>query len=151
VFGGLLLETLPNASPTPGRATGLALCWTLTMIAFAAAPVYAIALLALFLSGVFLIGFTSMAQSLVQLESPLESRGRLVGLFNTSANGLRVGSGVTVGFAGAAIGIEWSLGISAAVLLAIVGVLMLRLRHRAVTPVDTTVMATGAGGPTSCC
>jgi MFS family permease len=151
VFGGLLLETLPNASPTPGRATGLALCWTLTMIAFAAAPVYAIALLALFLSGVFLIGFTSMAQSLVQLESPLESRGRLVGLFNTSANGLRVGSGVTVGFAGAAIGIEWSLGISAAVLLAIVGVLMLRLRHQAVTPVDTTVMATGAGGPTSCC
>ena len=32
-----------------------------------------------FISGVFLIGFTSMAQSLVQLESPLESRGRLVG------------------------------------------------------------------------
>ena len=151
VFGGLLLETLPNASPTPARATGLALCWTLTMLLFAAAPVYAIALVALFLSGVFLIGFTSMAQSLVQLESPLESRGRLVGLFNTSVNGLRVGSGVTVGFAGALIGIQWSLGLSALVLLAIVGVLAVRLRHRPVPAAIEEPIATAFGGPPSCC
>jgi MFS family permease len=99
------------------------------MLAFAAAPAYAAALLALFLSGVFLIGFTSMAQAIVQLEAPLESRGKLVGLFNTSLNGLRVGSGVTVGFLGAVIGIHWSLGLSAAVLLALVVVLALRLRR----------------------
>jgi MFS family permease len=127
VSGGLLLETLPNASPTPSRATALALAWTVTMLVFAAAPVYAVALLALFFSGVFLIGFTSMAQALVQLEAPLESRGILIGLFNTSLNGMRVGSGFTVGFFGAIVGIHWSLGLSAALLLALVVVLAVRL------------------------
>lgn len=129
VFGGLLLETLPNASPNAVKATALGLCWTVTMLVFAAAPNYALALAALFFSGVFLIGFTSMAQALVQLEAPLESRGQLIGLFNTSLNGLRVGSGVTVGFLGALIGIHWSLGVSAAVLLAALVLLSLSLRQ----------------------
>jgi MFS family permease len=129
ITGGLLLEKLPNAMPTPSRATGLAACWTVCMLVFAAAPVYAIGLISLFLSGVFLIGFTSMAQTLVQLESPVESRGKLVGLFNTSLNGMRVGSGITVGFFGAIVGIHLSLGISAALLMALMGVLALKLRH----------------------
>ena len=129
ILGGLLLEALPNASPTPGKATGLAVCWTVTMLVFAAAPVYPLALVALFLSGICLIGFTSMAQALVQLEAPVESRGRLIGLFNTSLNGLRVGSGVTVGFMGAFIGIHLSLGLSAAVLLAAMIWLWLGLRR----------------------
>ena len=98
------------------------------MLLFAAAPVYEVALVSLFLSGVFLIGFTSMAQALVQLEAPMESRGRLIGLFNTSLNGLRVGSGVTVGFLGALIGIQWSLGLSAAILL--VALIFLGLSQR---------------------
>ncbi len=129
IMGGLLLETLPNASPTPAKATGLALCWTVTMLVFAASPVYPLALVSLFLSGICLIGFTSMAQALVQLEAPVESRGRLIGLFNTSLNGLRVGSGVTVGFMGAFIGIQWSLGLSAAVLLTALVLLGLGLRR----------------------
>jgi hypothetical protein len=58
-----------------------------------------------------------MAQALVQLEAPPEARGRVVGLFNMSLNGLRIGSGVTVGFLGAVIGIHWSLGLSAAMLV----------------------------------
>jgi len=89
------------------------------MLCFAAAPFYAVALVALFLSGMCLIGFESMAQALVQLEAPEESRGKLIGLFNTSLAGLRVGSGFTVGFLGAVIGIHWSLGLSAALLLAL--------------------------------
>src|SRR5690606_18802830 len=109
ISGGLILETLPNADPTPSRAISLASAWTVCMLVFAASPFYLLALLALFCSGVCLIGFTSMAQALVQLEAPVESRGKLVGLFNTSLNGLRVGSGVTVGFFGAIVGIHWSL------------------------------------------
>jgi MFS family permease len=132
ICGGLLLEMLPNASPTPRRSTSLAVCWAATMIVFAASPFYVLALAALFLSGVFLIGFTSMAQALVQLEAPMESRGRLNGLFNTSLNGLRVGSGFTVGFLGAAIGIHWSLGLSAAVLLT--ALITLRLSPGAAVP-----------------
>ncbi len=60
-----------------------------------------------------------MAQTLVQLKAPTKLRGRLIGLFNMSNNGLRAFSGVTVGVVGGLIGVHWSLAISAIVLLAI--------------------------------
>jgi len=117
IFGGLVLELLPSMSPTPKKATAFAVAWSLSIIAFAAAPNYPIALVALFVSGALLIAFNSMAQSLVQIEAPVEHRGRIIGLYNMSLNGLRIGSGVTVGFLGAVIGIHWSLGLSAVALI----------------------------------
>ena len=57
-----------------------------------------------------------MAQTLVQLQAPAQLRGRLIGLFNMSNNGLRAFSGVTVGVIGGLIGIHWSLAISAMIL-----------------------------------
>ena len=50
-------------------------------------------------------------------------RGRLIGLFNMSNNGLRAFSGVTVGVVGGLIGIHWSLALSAMALLAVTGAL----------------------------
>src|SRR5439155_270762 len=61
----------------------------------------------------------SMAQTLVQLQAPTQLRGRLIGLFNMSNNGLRAFSGVTVGVVGGLIGVHWSLALSAMVLLAV--------------------------------
>jgi MFS family permease len=67
-----------------------------------------------------------MAQALVQINAPTEIRGRVVGLFNMAGLGMRAFSGITVGLFGAAIGIHWSLGVSAAVLLAFLLVLYRR-------------------------
>jgi hypothetical protein len=67
-----------------------------------------------------------MAQTLVQLNAPTEIRGRVVGLFNMAGLGMRAFSGITVGVLGAGIGIHWSLGLSAAVLLAFLLVLLWR-------------------------
>jgi hypothetical protein len=64
-----------------------------------------------------------MAQALVQLNAPADIRGRVVGLFNMAGLGMRAFSGITVGLLGAAIGIHWSLGLSAAVLSAFLFVL----------------------------
>jgi hypothetical protein len=61
----------------------------------------------------------SMAQTLVQLQAPTQLRGRLIGLFNTSNNGLKAFSGVTVGVVGGLIGVHWSLALSSMVLLAV--------------------------------
>ena len=55
-------------------------------------------------------------RALVQLNAPLESRGRVVGLFNMASLGMRAFSGLTVGLLGEFIGIHWSLGLSAALL-----------------------------------
>jgi hypothetical protein len=93
--------------------------WCLTIIGFAASTSYFLSVTLLFFGGLLNLAFLSMAQTLVQLEAPAQLRGRLIGLFNTSNNGLRAFSGVTVGVVGGLIGIHWSLALSAMVLLAV--------------------------------
>jgi MFS family permease len=114
VLGGFGLEALAFfRQPRIRTAVLLALLWGASIFVFAVTPVYALAVLALLLGGALNIGFTSMAQAYVQLEAPPARRGRVIGLFSMSANGLRVGSGVTVGILGAVIGIHYSLALSA--------------------------------------
>jgi len=60
----------------------------------------------------------------VQLDAPAEMRGRAIGVFSMFAMGMRMFSGVTVGLAGARIGIHWSLAFSAGVLFVVIGLLM---------------------------
>jgi hypothetical protein len=70
-----------------------------------------------------------MAQTLEQLQSPPDIRGRVIGLYILSALGMRAFSGVTVGIIGGFIGIHWSLALSAMTLLAvIIGLLAFTLR-----------------------
>jgi len=91
--------------------------------------VYAVSITLLFAAGFFELSFNTMAQALVQLNAPTDIRGRVVGLFNTAGLGMRAFSGITVGLLGAAIGIHWSLGLSAAVLLAFLLVLDRRVAN----------------------
>ena len=62
----------------------------------------------------------SIAQTLVQLLAPPEKRGRVVGVYNMASSGLRAGSGLSIGLVGGLIGIHWSLGLSAGLLVVIV-------------------------------
>jgi len=132
VLGGFGLEALAFfRQPRIRIAVLLALGWALSIFLFAITPIYAIAVLALLVGGVLNIGFTSMAQAYVQLEAPPARRGRVVGLFSMSWNGLRVGSGVTVGILGAVIGIHYSLALSALAFLAVGVALLLYANGRA--------------------
>jgi hypothetical protein len=83
---------------------------------FAVTGSYLLAVVMLVISGVAALASMSIGQTIVQLQAPAADRGRVIGLYGVSANGLRAGSGFTVGLLGAAIGIHWSLGISAAAL-----------------------------------
>jgi hypothetical protein len=96
----------------------------LSIAGFAATESYPVAVMLMFVAGFLNLSYTSMAQALVQLEAPVALRGRLIGLFQMSNNGLRAFSGVTVGLLGSLIGIHWSLALSALVLLAITAVLL---------------------------
>jgi hypothetical protein len=60
-----------------------------------------------------------MAQTIVQLRSPAQLRGRLIGLYSMTSMGFKAFSGVTVGVVGGLIGVHWSLALSAMVLLTI--------------------------------
>jgi MFS family permease len=118
LLAGIALEAWGRLRPTPRTAIFLAILWTLSLLCFAATSIYAISIALLFAAGFFELSFNTMAQALVQLNAPTDIRGRVVGLFNMAGLGMRAFSGITVGLLGAAIGIHWSLGLSAAVLLA---------------------------------
>ena len=82
---------------------------------------FPLALVLLFVAGFVELAFSAMAQTLVQINAPAAIRGRVIGLFNMSSLGLRAFAGVTVGLLGGAIGIHWSLAISATALLVLAG------------------------------
>jgi len=126
VAGGLALEWsswLRRAAVGPAIAMGIV--WAVAVLVFAATSSYALAVVALFFAGFLNLGFTALAQTIVQLEAPPDRRGRVVGLFSMAQNGLRVGSGVTVGLVGTAVGIHASLEWSALAALAVCAALFL--------------------------
>lgn len=123
-IGGMMLEALGLLRSTPQTAIVLAILWCVSVAGFAATESYPVAVGLMFVAGFLNLAYTSMAQALVQLEAPVALRGRLIGLFQMSNNGLRAFSGVTVGLLGSLIGIHWSLALSALVLLALTAVLL---------------------------
>jgi MFS family permease len=110
---GLVLEARGLLQANAVTALVLALLWCVALTAFAAVTSYPLALCLLFFVGFVELAFFAMAQTLVQLRSPPEIRGRVIGLFNMSALGMRMFSGITVGVVGGVIGIHWSLALSA--------------------------------------
>jgi len=127
LLAGFLLESRRGLLPTsPTSALRLAVFWALALMGFAFVHVYPLALALLFTAGFFELSFSSMMQTLVQLNAPDAIRGRVLGLFNMSSLGLRAFSGVTVGLAGSAVGIHTSLAVSAGAFAAFMGLLLWR-------------------------
>ena len=135
LLAGLVLESRGLLRAEPRTACVLVLLWCGAIGGFAMATSYPLALGLLFVAGFLNLAFGSMAQTLVQLRAPPDIRGRVIGLYNMSYHGLRAFSGVTVGVGGGIIGIHWSLGLSAALLLAVTaGLLAFTLRAVPVAP-----------------
>lgn len=130
LLAGFVLESrglLPARSHT---ACLLAMIWCAALGSFALVSFYPLALVLLFIAGFVELSFNSMAQTLVQLHAPAETRGRAIGVYNMFAMGMRTFSGISVGLLGARVGIHASLAASAAVLFILVGVLLRRSVER---------------------
>ncbi len=118
LVGGVVLEARSLMQARMKTAIVLAIVWCVVLTAFAVTTSYPLALVLLFAVGFLNLTFSAMAQTLVQLNTPTEVRGRVIGLFNMAFLGLRAFSGITVGFVGSLIGIHWSLALACLVLLA---------------------------------
>lgn len=116
VIGGILLEATGRLRPTVAAAVVSTGVYGLSTLLFAVSTSYPLSVLLLVVGGVANLASMSIGQTLVQLLAPPADRGRVIGVYGMSANGLRFGSGVTVGLFGAVVGIHWSLGLSAAAL-----------------------------------
>jgi MFS family permease len=120
---GMILESRGVRHAEPRIAFGLVILWCLCMGGFAVSSVYSLSLGLLFAAGFLNLAFGAMSQTLVQMHAPPAIRGRVIGLYGTSFNGMRAFSGVTIGVAGSLVGVHWSLAISAVALAVITAAL----------------------------
>ena len=125
VLGGVILESTHWLKPSVRAAMFSTLVWSGCLLGFALSPYYPLSLALLIGAGVANLTSQSTAQTLVQLLAPAEKRGRIVGVYTMASNGLRAGSGFSIGLVGGVIGIHWSLGLSALTLAVLVSGLLL--------------------------
>ncbi|MEB2314135.1 MAG: MFS transporter [Sorangiineae bacterium] len=118
VVGGLALELFRFLEPTVSAAVLSTLVYGGSIGIFALTSSYPLAVAMLFIGGVANLAAMSISQTVVQLMAPSDRRGQVIGVYNMSANGLRIGSGFTVGLMAGVVGAHRALGMSSAALCA---------------------------------
>jgi MFS family permease len=134
VLGGLLLEGTGWIRLSVRAALWSTLVYGASTVFFAASHDYLVAGPLLVIGGMANLAALSITQTVTQLRAPREKKGQVIGVYSTSANGMRIGSGFTVGLAGAAIGLRPALALSAAALCACVLALAVYLATAAQRP-----------------
>jgi len=130
LIAGILLESRGGIFQIrPASAMLLAMGWAGALFGFALMRSYPLAIAFLFLAGFCELSFSSMAQTLVQMNAPDATRGRVLGLYNMAAAGLRAFSGVTVGLLGSIASVHASLAIAAASFVSVATLLFARKRY----------------------
>jgi MFS family permease len=130
VFGGLF---------TAGRRTasirGLTLAslgFGITVLAVSVAPTMLVALLGMVLVGVFSIAFTSLTNTILQIESAPTMRGRVMSLWSVAFLGSTLLGAPVIGWIGENVGPRWSIatgGLAALVAAALGAYAMRAGRH----------------------
>jgi MFS family permease len=147
VLGGLLLEGTGWIKLTVRAALWSTLIYGASTVVFAASHDYLIAAPLLVIGGIANLAALSITQTVVQLRAPSDKKGQVIGVYGVGANGMRIGSGITVGFLGAALGLRPALGWSSAALCVCVAALAAYLAVAARrAPVAETVPVPGTGG-----
>jgi len=129
---GILLEARGGIfAITPPNALRIAIVWALSLFGFALVSIYPLALVLLLVAGFCELSFSSMVQTIVQMNAPDHIRGRVLGLYSMAASGLRMFSGITVGLVGSQISIHASLAVASACVATAIGLIYLRTRASA--------------------
>lgn len=146
VLGGVLLEGTTWLKSTVRTAVWTTAVYGLSTVVFAFLHNWIAAGIMLVIGGVCNLANMSITQTVVQLLAPRSKRGQVVGVYGVAANGLRMGSGVTVGFLGGLLGLRMSLAASAAGLVVctvlVAAYLIFTIRRQAAA---TTAEASAAG------
>jgi MFS family permease len=120
VLGVLGLGMLGSTRLRPVVVTVGALLWAFLMILFSLSSWFSLALASLCLIGMSSIIFTSMAQSIIQAWAPDHLRGRVVGVYNLAAHGMRAASGLVIGLLASLLGTPQALLLCGAVIAVVI-------------------------------
>jgi MFS family permease len=123
VIGGLLLEGTGWIRLSVRAALWSTVVYGASTVLFAVSHDYLVAAPLLVVGGIANLAALSVTQTVVQLRAPRAKKGQVIGLYGVGANGMRIGSGLTVGLLGAAVGLRPALGWSAAALCGCVALL----------------------------
>ncbi len=123
LIAGFVLESRGLLQPHPRTAFILAMLWCCAIGGFAVAHSLSARGRAPVRLGLPAACVRRDGADARAVNAPADIRGRVIGLYSMSSLGLRAFSGVTVGVLGAAIGIHWSLALSALALLAVTAAL----------------------------
>ena len=104
ILGGFLLGWIGTTRLRPIMVTAGTLTWSLLLIFFALSNAYVVSLALLCMVGATQIIFVSMSQSIIQAWAPKAVRGRVIGVYNFAAHGMRVLSGFVLGSLATLIG-----------------------------------------------
>ena len=120
VLGGLLLEGTGWIRLSVRAALCSTVVYGVSTVFVAVSHDYLVAAPLLVIGGIANLAAMSITQTVAQLRAPRERKGQVMGVYGTAANGMRIGSGFTVGLAGTAIGLRPALALSSAALCACV-------------------------------
>jgi MFS family permease len=127
VLGGLLLEGTGWIRLSVRAALWSTVVYGASTVFFAVSHDYLVAAPLLVVGGIANLAALSITQTVVQLRAPREKKGQVIGVYGVGANGMRIGSGLTVGLLGAAVGLRPALAWSSAALCACVAILAVYL------------------------
>jgi len=146
VLGGLLLEGTGWIKLSVRAALWSTVVYGVTSAFFAVSHDYLVAAPLLVIGGIANLAALSITQTVAQLRAPADKKGQVIGVYGVGANGMRIGSGLTVGLFGAAVGLRPALGWSSAALCACVAALAVYLAVAARRDPASAARAGGAEG-----
>jgi len=117
VAGALLVASLPESARRGRMLTIGNLAFPLVLLLFAASRSFALSLVLMLLVGVSFVWQNALANTLLQIATPDELRGRVMSLWSLTFQGMMRVGGLQAGFVADWIGAPLSVGIGAGISL----------------------------------
>ncbi len=127
VVGGIAFAGAKNV--VPRRLASAALLFGASVLAAAFMPSLVLSAMALVVVGIFSINFSSLGNSVLQLESSPQMRGRVMSFWTIAFIGTTTLGGPIVGWMGQTVGARWGLAIGGLAGLAAAGLGAIMMRN----------------------
>jgi len=135
---GITLEAIGRIRASTRLAIVAGIAFAASILVFALSQSYPLSIAALIMAGASSLTAASTSQTIVQLEAPLERRGRFVGAAGMTAQGFQAGSGILIGVLAGGLGVAGGVATAATALLlcAIALLIVVVVRRRGLPAIE---------------